>query len=143
MHRIAGVARVLTVCLLVFTASARAEVADSDQTAIQAVIGSQFDAFRHDNAGAAFGFASPDLQVQFGSAAHFMEMVQHAYPPVYRPRTVNFGALHEDGADVVQFVELTGPDGLAYTARYTMQRQADGSWRISACELVESRRVGA
>ncbi len=42
----------------------------------------------------------------------------------------------------MQMVELTGPDGLAYTARYTMEHEADGSWRISGCHLLESRRLG-
>ncbi len=144
--RLTGI-RVLAICLLacgvLWGSAARAEVSPADRTAIQAVISSQVDAFRHDNAGAAFGFASPDLQHMFGSAARFMDMVQHQYAPVYRPRTMQFAALTEDDGDTVQAVELTGPDGAAYTARYTMERQPDGSWRISACELLESRRVGA
>ena len=128
--------RVLAACFLLggvwWGVTARAEVSPADQTAIQAVIGSQIDAF-----------ASPDLQHMFGSPARFMDMVQRQYRPVYRPRTMQFGALTEEDGDTVQFVELIGPDGVAYTARYTMERQPDGSWRISACELRESRRVGA
>ena len=32
---------------------------------------------------------------------------------------------------------VVGPDGHAYMAYYTMERQPDGSWRISGCHLVE------
>ena len=31
---------------------------------------------------------------------------------------------------------MVGPDGLSYLAYYTMERQADGTWRISGCFLV-------
>jgi hypothetical protein len=33
-------------------------------------------------------------------------------------------------------VFVVGPDGLSYLAYYTMERQADGSWRINGCYLV-------
>lgn len=142
MQLLLGSIRAVALCALFWAPSAWADVSTADQTAIQAVISSQIDAFRHDNAGAAFGYATPELQTMFGSPSRFMDMVQHGYAPVYRPRSMGFGALTDEGGQVVQFVELVGPDGLAYTARYTMQRQDDGTWRISACELLESRRVG-
>ena len=72
-----------------------------------------------------------------------MEMVRRAYQPVYRPRSVDFTTLSQEDDGIVQSVELIGPDGLAYTARYTMERQADGTWRVSACELTTSKRLGA
>ncbi len=143
MRLIRGGVQIVAICTLLWASSAWADVPSSDQAAIQAVISSQIDAFRHDNAGAAFGYATPELQTMFGSASRFMDMVQHGYAPVYRPRSMGFGALTDEGGQVVQFVELIGPDGLAYTARYTMQRQDDGTWRIGACELLESRRAGA
>ena len=34
---------------------------------------------------------------------------------------------------------VIGPDGLAYLAYYTMERQADGTWRISGCYLVRAQ----
>ena len=92
MRRAPGSIRVLAVCALLWASlgapSAWADVSGADQAAIQAVISSQIDAFRHDNAGVAFGYATPELQTMFGSAARFMDMVQHGYAPVYRPRSV-------------------------------------------------------
>ena len=78
----------------------------------------------------------------FGTAANFLDMVRRGYQPVYRPRSVEFATLGVEDGVVVQRVELIGPDGLAYTARYSMERQADGLWRISGCELMHSRRLG-
>ncbi len=134
--------RVAAILALIYGSAAQAEVSAADQAAIQGVIGKQLDAFRHDDSGAAFSYATPELQTMFGSAARFMAMVQQQYRPVYRPRTVEFGTLSDAAGEVVQSVELIGPDGLAYTARYTMQRQPNGGWRIGACELLASRRVG-
>ena len=130
--------------LAAWIGAARAELAMSsrDVAAIQSVITSQVDAFRHDDAGRAFSYAAPSTQGVFGTAQNFLDMVRRGYQPVYRPRAMEFAALAQDDAGIVQSVELTGPDGLFYTARYTMEREADGSWRIVACALLQSRRLG-
>ncbi len=120
-----------------------APVSASDQAAIRSVITNQLDAFRRDDGPGAFSFAAPNIKTLFGSADTFLEMVRRAYQPVYRPRSVDFTTLSQEDDGIVQSVELIGPDGLAYTARYTMERQADGTWRVSACELTTSKRLGA
>ena len=71
-------------------------VSAGDQAAIQGVITSQLDAFRHDNGPAAFALASPAIQGLFGTPERFMAIVQQSYQPVYRPREVDF-------RDVVSF----------------------------------------
>ena len=121
---------------------ARATPTPADEAAIRSVITRQIDAFRHDDAAGAYGFAAPSIQAMFGSPANFLAMVQKGYQPVYRPKSLDFTSLREEDGAIVQDVELTGPDGLAYTARYTMEQEADGSWRISGCQLLESRRLG-
>jgi hypothetical protein len=113
-----------------------------DAAAIHGVITRQIEAFQRDDAPGAFGLATPSIQGMFGTASTFLDMVRRGYPPVYRPRSVDFAALGQVDGAVVQNVELIGPDGLAYTARYTMEKQPDGSWRISGCELQRSRRLG-
>ena len=120
----------------------RAETSPSDAAAIRSVISGQIDAFRQDDAAGAFAFASPSIQGLFGTPAGFLAMVQHSYLPVYRPGSVDFTALRTDDGSTVQDVEVIGPDGLAYTARYTMEKEADGSWRIDGCQLLESHRLG-
>ncbi len=132
---------VLLACLL-GPLRALAVPGPADEAAIHTVITSQLEAFRRDDADGAFAFAAPNIQGMFGNPANFLAMVQRGYPPVYRPRSVDFGALSEHDGEIVQLVELTGPDAVAYTARYTMEHEADGSWRIGGCQLLESRRLG-
>jgi hypothetical protein len=120
------------------------DVAAADRDAIQHVIQQQMDAFRHDNGPAAFAFASPGIQAQFGrDPENFMAMVRRGYQPVYRPRSTEFGPVTTEGGQVVQRVEVVGSDGVSREALYFMEHESDGSWRISGCLLTESSSVGA
>jgi hypothetical protein len=115
----------------------------ADRQAIQGTIAGQIEAFKHDDAQAAFGFAAPAVHDKFGTAEIFMEIVRRAYRPVYRPRGVVYGSATQMGDHVLQRVEVIGPDGRAYQALYYMIQGTDGVWRIDACELTESLAVGA
>jgi hypothetical protein len=129
------------VLLLVLTAplAARADgVAPADAAAIRQVIEGQMSAFRADDWNAAFGFAAPAIQTKFGSTEIFRQMVTGGYQPVYRPKSVEFRALKPTEQGPTQEVFVIGPDGLSYLAYYTMERQADGSWRISGCYLLRA-----
>ena len=112
-----------------------ASVSPADRQAIERVITSQLDAFAHDAADAAFGFASPSIQSMFGDAPHFMAMVQQAYPPVHRPRSFTFEQLETVDQRIVQRVLIIGPDSTPALALYTMEREPDGTWRIDGCSL--------
>ncbi|EWY36476.1 hypothetical protein N825_26535 [Skermanella stibiiresistens SB22] len=103
-----------------------------------AVIQGQLDAFQRDDADAAFGYASPMIQGMFGSPATFIGMVRQGYPPVYRPRGVDFLDLAVVDGRLTQRVLLVGPDGAAVVALYFMERQPDGAWRIDGCVLLEA-----
>jgi hypothetical protein len=65
-------------------------------------------------------------------------MVTQAYQPVYRPRDVQFRNIETSAFGPTQEVFVVGPDGLSYLAYYTMEKQADGTWRISGCYLVRA-----
>lgn len=136
--------RTLLAALLVIAAlsgPARSQLAPADRAAIEAVIAGQIEAFRRDDGPAAFAFAAPGIQAMFGTPERFMGMVRNAYPPVYRPRQVEFAGIEPQDGDWVQAVELVGPDGDAQRALYTMQRGPDGVWRIAGCVIVRSARV--
>lgn len=132
----------LFLCATIGAARAQADLPAADRSAIQGVITRQIDAFRHDDADAAFALASPGIQSQFGTPERFLDMVRRAYPAVHRPRVVEFTALRLSEGAVVQDVELVGPDGAFELARYTMERDSASVWRIAACTLVPSARVG-
>jgi hypothetical protein len=112
------------------------EAADAD--GIRRTIDAQMQAFQADDGAAAYGFASPRLQQIFPNADVFMSMVKNGYQPVYRPRSVTWGRLKEIPGGYAQEVFVVGPDGEPYTALYALERQPDGSWRISGCKIVRS-----
>jgi ketosteroid isomerase-like protein len=115
------------------------EVAPADGQAIRQVIQSQLDAFRRDDAGGAYAFASPNIQKMFQTPEIFMDMVRGGYQPVYRPREVEFRELGDVNGRLIQDVFLIGPDGQPVIARYEMQKQPDGSWRINGCYLTKAQ----
>ena len=128
--------------LLAGPAWAQPAVSPDDEAAIRGVITRQIEAFRRDDGDAAFAFASPHIQEQFGNPGRFLDMVRRAYPAVNRPRSVDFAELLVGNGVIMQQVELIGPAGEAELALYSMQRDADGRWRIDGCTLARSARTG-
>ena len=112
------------------------------QAEIISVIESQIAAFRRDDAVAAFSFASPTIHAQFGDADTFLAMVAALYPPVYRPRRLEFLDLKSVEGRWVQRVLIVGPQGEFVMAMYPMVR-VDGRWRINGCFLVRPPGQGA
>lgn len=119
-------------------AAAQEAVPAGDAGAIRQVIQAQLDAFRQDDWQTAFGFAAPSIQAKFVSPEIFSRMVRGGYQPVYRPRGVEFREITASQFGPTQEVYVVGPDGLSYLAYYTMERQPDGTWRISGCYLVRA-----
>ena len=105
---------------------------------IRRVIEGQLAAFRRDDGEGAFAFAAPSIRAMFGDADTFLRMVRTGYPPVYRPREVEFRALGVEDGRLTQRVLLVGPDGVPVVARYYMEQQPDGSWRIGGCVLEQA-----
>jgi ketosteroid isomerase-like protein len=129
-------AAIFATALLLATAAHAAE-----DMSIQRVIAAQIDAFRHDDAPAAFSYASPRIQALFGDAPHFLAAVRRNYAPVYRPRSFSFGPLTDSNGTQVQHVDIIGPQGEGEEALYFMEHEPDGSWRIAGCQLVVVKRL--
>lgn len=122
---------------------AGAEIADADRDAIEETVRGQMAAFLRDDAGAAYGYASRTVQGLFPSPGLFIEMVRRAYLPVYRPAEARFRPPEETPGGIVQPVIVRAPDGRFWLARYAMQRQPDGSFRIDGCTLEALPDTGA
>lgn len=116
---------------------------EADKRQFQDIIASQIDAFQRDDGLRAFSFAAPTIRSIFRTAEGFMQMVRNGYKPVYRPQSVKFGTVTDDPKAPIQKVHLIGPDGGAWTALYAMQRQDDGSWKISGVTLIREDGAGA
>lgn len=114
-------------------------VSDAEAAEFQRIITSQLNAFSADDGTAAYGFAAPNIQRLFPTPEVFMSMVQKGYAPVYRRQSYAFGRIgNEMGGQPTQHVTIIDANGKAWTALYAMQRQPDGSWKISGCSLVEA-----
>jgi hypothetical protein len=130
------VALALSLLTLCGVTAARAQ--DGADPSVQDTIRSQIDAFQHDDGDRAYSYAAPNIRAIFPSADTFMEMVKRGYQPVYRPKSFKFGAFEQKPGGVTQRVEIVGPDGEYYTALYSLERQPDGTWKITGCSLVKS-----
>jgi len=119
--------------LLVAPSAQASEVPRGDAKAVRQVIEAQLAAFAEDDAEKAFSFAAPSIRESFGTAEKFMAMVRRGYPVVYRPTSVRFldPVLHGD--TLMQRVRMTDDLGAAWMVVYSLERQDDRSWRITAC----------
>jgi Domain of unknown function (DUF4864) len=127
-----SVAALLIACLIAtscFAASAE------DIGTAQSIISAQEQAFARDDAATAYGFAAPGIQSFYRSPDGFMFMVRNSYAPVYRHRSFAFGEVKVADGKIYQDVQIIDADGAAWDALYTLETQADGSLKISACIL--------
>ena len=104
----------------------------------RAIVERQFDAFERDDAEAAYALASPAIKEMFVDADRFLAMVRDRYAPVYRHRSVEFGAFEESGDEARLQATLVDNDNVVWTALYSLSRDENGDWRISGCVLVKS-----
>jgi hypothetical protein len=115
-------------------------VSPEDAAAVRKVIEAQIDAFRRDDAVRAFSYATSGIQLTFGTAENFMQMVRTQYAVVYRPRSVTFLApIYATKDELLQPVRMVDGEGRAWVALYPMQRGEDRVWRTNGCQL---RRLG-
>lgn len=123
---------VLVAMLMSLVAQARA---GDDVTAAQTIIRSQEQAFAHDDADTAYSYAAPAIHRMFPDADTFMAMVRRGYAPVYRHKSFEFGEGRAADGKIAQTVRIIDADGNPWDALYTLEQQADGSWKITGCVL--------
>lgn len=128
-------AALLFLALLAFATPATA--ADDVATA-QGVIRAQEQALARDDAVSAYSYAAPAIHQIFPQAEIFMTMVQHQYAPVYRHKSFEFGEARAEGGQVAQRVHIIDANGEAWEAMYTLEQQADGSYKITGCMLLKA-----
>ena len=109
-----------------------------DVAAAQSVIRAQEQAFGRGDSAAAYSHAAPSIQQIFPQADIFMQMVQQAYPPVYRHKSFEFGEARAAGGQIAQRVHIVDDYGEAWEALYTLEQQPDGSLKITGCSLLKA-----
>jgi hypothetical protein len=125
----------LLVALMIILGAAPACAADV--TAAQGVIRAQEQAFARDDAAAAYSHAAPAIREIFPAPDIFMSMVQNGYAPVYRHKSFEFGESRSEGNWISQHVHIIDANGEAWEALYTLEQQADGSYKITGCSLLK------
>jgi hypothetical protein len=125
-------------CLPVLPAQAQ----EARNPAIETVIQQQFDAFRAEDVGTAFSFASPNIKGMFGTPENFGRMVRNGYPMVWRPAEVQFLDLREVAGNLWQRVMVTDQAGRTHLLDYQMVETGQG-WQINGVQLLPQAGVGA
>ncbi|MEN3791816.1 DUF4864 domain-containing protein [Fulvimarina sp. MAC3] len=137
MRTFTRLALLISLALASMVNAARAD----DAADIRAVISSQLEAFRQDDGAGAFGHAAPKIKYMFGTKDRFMEMVRTGYPPVYRSSNISFGELTPSGDGFRQDVFMTDPKGQSWIATYSLERQPDGTMKITGVTLKKSEEL--
>jgi len=129
-----------TVMLLVafLLALASPTHAADDVATGQSVIRSQAEALGRDDRETAYSYASPAIHGMYPTADIFMTMVQGAFAPVYRHKSFEFGEAQTSGDKIAQRVHIIDADGHAWEALYTLEREPDGSLKITGCSLLKA-----
>lgn len=122
--------------------AALAGMAQAQSDTIEATIQRQIEAFRADDFATAFGYASPSIRGIFETPENFGAMVRGSYPMVWRPETVEFGALREVAGRLWQRVILRDAEGRLHALDYQMI-ETEGGWRINGVQLLQAPGVGA
>jgi hypothetical protein len=112
--------------------------AKDDVTEAQGMIRAQEQALGHDDAAAAYSYAAPAIQEMFPDADIFMSMVQNQYGPVYRHQSFEFSEARVADGQVAQRVQIIDGNGETWEALYTLERQSDGSLKITGCSLLKT-----
>ncbi|WP_336486103.1 DUF4864 domain-containing protein [Methylobacterium nigriterrae] len=111
---------------------------DPARAAARAAITRQVEALGRDDAAAAYAMAAPSIQALFPTPDVFIGMVRSSYAPVYRHRSFVFGEARDSGeSGVSQEVAIQDDYGVDWAAAYSLERGADGEWRITGCRLTK------
>ena len=124
----------VALCVALIGLSARAD----DISTAQGVIRAQEQAFVRGDASAAYSYAAPAIKEIFPAPDIFMSMVQNGYAPVYRHKSFEFGESKVEGSSIAQRVHIVDANGEAWEALYTLEQQADGSYKITGCSLLKA-----
>ena len=121
-------------CVFLFLLNLTA-TAEDDAAVIKSAIEAQLDAFRSGDAQRAFSFASDQIRDIFATPENFIAMVRSQYAVVIAPASIVFLKPERVNGATLQPVQMSDDRGQLWLATYSMQLDAQGSWRINGCVL--------
>jgi len=116
--------------------------ANAQEQGIEETITQQLEAFKADDFGAAFDFASPNIKNIFRTPENFGAMVRQGYPMVWRPGEVTYLEQREIAGAIWQKVQIVDGAGRIHILDYQMIQTADG-WQINGVQLLKQPDVAA
>lgn len=109
----------------------------------RATVDGQIEAFRTGDAETALEFAGAGFKATYTDAERFLADVERAgYGPIVASRSHSFGDFREVGDEVVQIVNLVGPDRSLYEAIYRLKNEPDEGWRVQAVVMRRAQGLG-
>lgn len=116
--------------------------ATAQDRGIEDTIGQQLEAFKADDFGAAFDFASPMIKNIFRTPENFGAMVRQGYPMVSRPGEVTYLEQREVAGAIWQKVQIVDGAGRVHVLDYQMIQTPEG-WQINGVQLLKQPEVSA
>jgi hypothetical protein len=108
----------------------------------QEVITHQIQAFRDQDAPAAFSDAGRTFHAAFPSPeAFFVAIITSGYSPIMESTSHSFGEFRMTDDGVVQVVRLVGKSQELYEAWYQL-REEEGAWRVQGVVLQKAQGLG-
>ena len=104
---------------------------------LHGIIRKQLEAFRRDDFVTAYTFAAEGIKSQFPLSA-FEKMVRVGYPLIAKSNDAVFGLTLDDGDHAVVTVRITGPDQVAGTYQYLLERTGK-DWRIAGVQELDAK----
>ena len=110
---------------------------------IRATVRAQIQALASRNADQAFSYLAPVTKDFFSDSDNFLQTLNRQMIPMMYAKRFLMAELEREALDAVQTVVLTGPKNHEWLARFKVERQPDGSWRVKSChmELAQGQRI--
>lgn len=110
---------------------------------IRAAVRGQIQALASRDAEQAFSYLAPVTKDFFSDSNNFLSTLNRQMIPMMHAKRFLMAELEREATDAVQTVLLTGPKNHEWLARFKVERQPDGSWRVKSChmELAKGQRI--
>lgn len=110
-------------------------LSDIEQNGIREAIRGQIRALAARDAKGAFAYLAPSTKSYFADAGTFLGTLMTQIQPLANASKYTFAHIDRLATDAVQDVVVAGPKGGEWLARFTLERQPDGSWGIKSCKV--------
>lgn len=110
-------------------------LSDVEITGIREAIRGQLLALAARDAERAWSYLAPATKDYFADPAGFLRALTANMQPLAAPDRFAFSDMDREATDAIQDVVLADLQGREWLARFTLERQPDGSWGIKTCKV--------